>query len=170
MRPKYLIIALCLLCTTPAAAQSDLFKKFSGKKDVKSFYISEGMFKLISGASLKVNESFNFGEIVDKLQSMQVIQIENSEYLSIFREEMQRIESDIFQRLEYKADGSEIALYFVEGAPNTFWMFIFEGITCIYMEIQGSFNVNDIVEFTHNSLKNSSVKYKSGWTWNNKSR
>ena len=152
MRLKFHIAALCLLCAMPAAAQSELFKKFSQHENVKSIYISKDMFRLISASSV---QGLDLGCLNGKLESLQVLSTNDERIREDIKNgftEMANGNDDYdHSTMERKGAGSDTTWFLFsrpkQDGSHSFIMLMLDEKSATYMEMLGKFTLDDVQNF-----------------------
>ena len=71
-----ILIALCLLCSSAASAQSKLFDKYAGMDNVTSVYISNAMFNMMPVIG---DIGLSLTNLKGKVESLQLVSSEQQE-------------------------------------------------------------------------------------------
>ena len=103
MKTKYVIIALCLFCTTLASAQDNkLFDKYADMDNVTSVYISKAMFQMIPMVG---DIGLSLTNLAGKLESLQIVTTEQKNLIPQMRNEFSTLVKSSHEELMRVRDG-----------------------------------------------------------------
>lgn len=88
MKRTYIITLLFCLCSLLTYAQSSFFDKFTDMNEVTSVYISKAMLNLMPDMKSK---GINIGNVVSKLDNIQIVSCENPSVIVKIKKELQFI-------------------------------------------------------------------------------
>ena len=158
MKTKYLLLTVCLLCSSLTVAQNNTFKslfdKYENEDNVTIVSISKSMFNLIPG-NIKTN-NIDIKSVVSKIESMLIITSEkssvkekmNDDFKSLVEknkeyEELMRIRSDktnVIFNIRKKGD-----------LINELVLLVNDENDFVAMQLLGNFTLEDIQKVARDS-------------------
>jgi hypothetical protein len=148
MKTKYVIISLCLLCSSLSFAQQKLFDKYADMDNVTSVYISKAMFQMMPAMG---DVGLNLMNMKGKVESLQVLTTERKDLAEQMRKEFTTLVSDQHQELMRVRDSGTRATFYSNMQGEKIKDLIMladteDGYTII--QLVGDFTLQDIQEIT----------------------
>ena len=109
MKTRYILMVLCLFCTSMVFAQNKLFDKYADMDNVTSIYISKAMFQMMPAT---VNAGVNLSNLKGKLESLQLLTSDNKDRKAQMKKDFSELVTSQLQELmRVKDDKSNVRFY-----------------------------------------------------------
>ena len=148
MKTKYILIAICLFCTSVGFAQNKIFEKYADMDNVTSVYISKAMFKMMSA---KINAGVNLDSLKGKIESLQLVTSDNKDRIAQMKKDFSQMVTSQFQELmRVKDDKSHVRFYSnMQGdLIKELIMLVDDEDSFTAIQLIGNFTLNDIKDIT----------------------
>lgn len=103
MKAKYVIIALCFICSQISFAQNKLFDKYADMDNVTSVYISKAMFQMMPKVA---DVGMNIANLAGKMEGLQLVTTEKKDMIPQMRKEFTQLITKEQQELMRVKDGN----------------------------------------------------------------
>ena len=143
-----ILIALCLLCSSAASAQSKLFDKYAGMDNVTSVYISKAMFNMMPVIG---DIGLSLTNLKGKVESLQLVSSEQQERIVQMRKDFSRIVEGKHQELIRVRDGKTRVTFYADMNNNhvkDLLMLADTDSSFTVIQILGNFTLKDIQNIT----------------------
>lgn len=141
MKPKHLILVLCLLFTMPAVAQNELWEKYSNAQDVIFVSISKSMIE-----TMPVGEMIGTPELQDftkKMESMKILFSETSGVVKPIFEDFLNAKKSNYEELMHVKIGDLNSYFYVRKKGEIIKELLMISTKAI-IQINGDFTLQDI--------------------------
>jgi len=109
MKTRYILIAVCLFCTSIGFAQNKLFAKYADMDNVTSVYISKAMFQMMPVIN---NVGVDLMNLKGKIESLQLVSSDNKDRKAQMKKDFSQLVTSQFQELmRVKDDKSNVRFY-----------------------------------------------------------
>jgi len=109
MKTKYILIAVCLFCTSIGFAQNKLFEKYTDMDNVTSVYISKAMFQMMPMIN---NVGVDLMNLKGKIESLQLVSTDNKDRAAQMKKDFsQLVTSQLQELMRVKDDKSNVRFY-----------------------------------------------------------
>ena len=103
MKTKYIIIALCFICSQMGFAQNKLFDKYADMDNVTSVYISKAMFQMMPQVA---DIGLSMANLAGKMEALQLVSTEKKDMIPQMRKEFTQLMSKDQQELMRVKNGN----------------------------------------------------------------
>ncbi|MDR2119013.1 MAG: DUF4252 domain-containing protein [Tannerellaceae bacterium] len=141
-----ILLALCLLCSSLAIAQHQLFDKYAEMDNVTSVYISKAMFNMMPVIG---DVGLSLMNMKGKVESLQLVSTEQKDRIPQMREEFTRLVSSRHQELMRVRDGKTRATFYADmngDQVKDLLMLADTDSSFTVIQLLGNFTLKDIQE------------------------
>jgi phosphopentomutase len=138
-----------MLCVKAGFAQDKLFEKYADMDNVTSVYISKAMFRMMPDMN---NLGVNLAELKEKMESLQLINSEKTEQISLMRQDFSQLVQRGHQELMRIHNGkTNVTFYFGMKSDRIAELLMLADTDSSFTVIQltGDFTLKDIQELTN---------------------
>lgn len=142
MKTKYFLLTICLLCSSVGFAQDKWFDKYANQDGVVSVYISQAMFKMMSGLDI---DNVNLKSVADKLNSLKILTTEKPDVAQKLRSEI-KLSSDWAELMRVKDDSSSVCFNAIQNGDliRELLITVEEPDEFVVIKLDGNFSMEDI--------------------------
>jgi len=109
MKTKYVLLAVCLFCSSIGFAQNKLFNKYADMDNVTSIYISKAMFQMMPVIN---NAGIDLMDLKGKIESLQLLTTDNKDRKAQMKKDFSELVTSQLQELmRVKDDKSNVRFY-----------------------------------------------------------
>ncbi|MCD7937524.1 MAG: DUF4252 domain-containing protein [Tannerellaceae bacterium] len=149
MKTKYILLSVCIFCTTLCFGQKKLFDKYADESGVISIYISKSMFDLV-WPSIQT-AGLQLSNMSGKVEGLQLLTTEKKELADRMRKDFSTIVTKEHEELmRVRSDGTKANFYIQKQGENISEMLMIADADNSFVIIQlvGNFTLKDIQEIT----------------------
>lgn len=153
MKAKYLLTALCFVCTLAGSAQSKLFDKYADMDNVTSVYISKAMFQMMPAMQ---DVGLNLVNMKGKIESLQIVSTAREDQIPQMRKEFSQLVKNEHSELMRVRDGKTRATFYANmdgDKVKDLLMLADTDSSFTVIQLLGNFTLQDIREITKDMEK-----------------